>query len=52
MVGGEVGASEAAWLLLVVFVTLVSSVEGKCRTSPVGKFSWDIAGHTTHARSL
>ena len=32
IVGGEVGAAEAAWFLLVVFVTLVSSVEGKCRT--------------------
>ena len=52
MVGGEVGAAEAAWFLLVVFVTLVSSVEGKCRTSPVRNFSWDIASHTTHARSI
>ena len=52
IVGGEVGAAEAAWFLLVVFVTLVSSVEGKCRTSPVKKFSWEIASNATHARSI
>ena len=44
MVGGEVGAAEAAWFLLVVFVTQVSSAEGKCRTSQARKFSC----HATH----
>ena len=43
IVGGEVSAAEAAWFLLVVFVTLVSSAEGRCRTSPVRKLSFDMA---------